>query len=128
KMVNDRYGHAMGDELLVAAAERLRETLRIDDTVARIGGDEVVGLLDGIDRDYAVHVAERLVEALAELQVRDRILVQGASIGIAIIRDNELPADIVLKHADSAMYAVKVTGKTGWHVFGEPIPGMISVA
>ena len=128
KMVNDRYGHAMGDELLVAAAERLRETLRIDDTVARIGGDEFVVLLDGIDRDYAVHVAERLVEALAELQVRDRILVQGASIGIAIIRDNELPADIVLKHADSAMYAVKVTGKTGWHVFGEPIPGMISVA
>ncbi|HEX3303003.1 MAG TPA: diguanylate cyclase [Thermomicrobiales bacterium] len=128
KMINDRDGHAMGDELLVAAADRLRETLRIDDTLARIGGDEFVVLLDGMDRDYAVRVAERLTEALAELPVRERILGQGASIGITVIRDNELPADIVLKHADSAMYAVKATGKTGWHVFGEPVPGLISVA
>jgi diguanylate cyclase (GGDEF)-like protein/PAS domain S-box-containing protein len=128
KMVNDRDGHAMGDELLVAAADRLRETLRIDDTVARIGGDEFVVLLDGTDREYAVRVAERLVEALSELPVRNRMLVQGASIGITVIRDSELSADIVLKHADSAMYAVKATGKSGWHVFGEPVPAIVSVA
>jgi len=128
KLVNDRDGHAMGDELLVAAAAKLRETLRMDDTLARIGGDEFVVLLDGMDRDYAVRVAERLAEALAGLPVRDRTYAQCASIGITVIRDGELSADIVLKHADSAMYAVKATGKTGWHVFGEPVPGLVSVA
>ena len=100
----------------------------MDDTLARIGGDEFVVLLDGMDRDYAVRVAERLAEALAGLPVRDRTYAQCASIGITVIRDGELSADIVLKHADSAMYAVKATGKTGWHVFGEPVPGLVSVA
>ena len=86
KMVNDRDGHGMGDELLVAAADRLRETLRIDDTLARIGGDEFVVLLDGIDRDCAVRVAERLVAAIDWTQryaARWPVGLFGASTGAA---------------------------------------------
>jgi diguanylate cyclase (GGDEF)-like protein/PAS domain S-box-containing protein len=128
KLVNDRDGHASGDELLVAVADTLRGALRMDDTVARIGGDEFVILLENTGRDYAVLVAERISEALAELSVWDTIYTQRASIGIYVTWDGSQDPELVLKHADSAMYAVKATGKAGWHVFGEPAPRLVSVA
>lgn len=128
KRVNDRDGHAAGDELLIAAAATLRGTLRIDDTIARIGGDEFVVILENTDRDYAERVAERLSDALATLEVRGKTYTQRASIGICVAWDKAMPADRILKHADSAMYVVKATGKTGWHVYGDPEPEIASVA
>jgi len=128
KLVNDRDGHASGDELLVAAAATLRGVLRMDDTVARIGGDEFVILLENTSRDYAVRVAERISEALAELSIWDTTYAQRASIGIYVTWNGSQDPELVLKHADSAMYAVKATGKAGWHVFGEPAPRLVSVA
>jgi diguanylate cyclase (GGDEF)-like protein/PAS domain S-box-containing protein len=128
KEVNDRDGHAAGDELLVATADALRGVLRMDDTVARIGGDEFVIVLENTNRDHAVRVAERISKELGELPIWDTTYTQRASIGIYVTRDGSLSPDLVLKNADSAMYAAKATGKAGWHVFGDPAPRLVSVA
>jgi diguanylate cyclase (GGDEF)-like protein/PAS domain S-box-containing protein len=128
KQINDRYGHAAGDERLIAVADTLRGALRIDDTVTRIGGDEFVILLENTDRNYAVRVAERIAEALAEVPTDGQTSAQRASIGIFVTREGNASVDLVLKHADGAMYAAKATGTTGWQVFGEPAPRVASVA
>ncbi len=129
KEVNDSLGHFFGDQLLVAIAERLQNCLRGTDslsrvesnTVARIGGDEFVVLLDGIkDREDASQVAERVQEVLAEpFRLQGHEVFTTASIGIAF---NELEcekADHLLRDADTAMYYAKAAGKARHEVFNK---------
>jgi diguanylate cyclase (GGDEF)-like protein len=129
KEVNDSLGHFMGDQLLVAIAERLQQCLRGTDsltrvesnTVARIGGDEFVVLLDGIkDRGDASVVAERVQEILSEpFRLQGHEVFTTASIGIAF---NELEcekADHLLRDADTAMYYAKAAGKARHEVFNK---------
>ena len=129
KEVNDSLGHFMGDQLLVAIAERLQQCLRGTDsltrvesnTVARIGGDEFVVLLDGIrDRADASVVAERVQDLLSEpFRLQGHEVFTTASIGIAF---NELEcekADHLLRDADTAMYYAKAAGKARHEVFNK---------
>jgi diguanylate cyclase (GGDEF)-like protein len=129
KEVNDSLGHQAGDHLLVEISQRLQQCLRATDsltwvesnTVARIGGDEFVVLLDGIQqRGDASLVAERVQQALAPpCRVLDRDVALTASIGIAF---NELDcgrADQLLRDADIAMYHAKSSGKARHEVFHE---------
>jgi diguanylate cyclase (GGDEF)-like protein/PAS domain S-box-containing protein len=112
KKVNDTLGHAEGDRLLIAAAERFRACARVTDTVARLGGDEFAMLLeDGTGLDGADELIERLGESMQppfmlggnEIQVR-------TSIGVATASGDE-SADDLLRNADVAMYAAKRGGK-----------------
>ncbi|MDP9819869.1 GGDEF domain-containing protein [Spirilliplanes yamanashiensis] len=104
KPVNDRYGHAAGDRLLVEVARRLTAAVRAGDTVARLGGDEFAVIVAG---DGAGAVPARVAAALAEpFAVGDT----GASIGVAHARPGQ-SADAVLHEADLAMYAAKARGK-----------------
>jgi diguanylate cyclase (GGDEF)-like protein len=129
KEVNDSLGHFVGDQLLVAIADRLQQCLRGTDsltrvesnTVARIGGDEFVVLLDGIrDRADASSVAERVQEVLsAPFRLHGHEVFTTASIGIAF---NELEcekADHLLRDADTAMYYAKAAGKARHEVFNK---------
>ncbi|NJC66094.1 diguanylate cyclase [Planosporangium flavigriseum] len=111
KPVNDRYGHDAGDELLCQVSSRLIRRLRPSDTLARIGGDEFVILLDPIvDRDEATTVADRLLAALAEpYRVAGHDVRIGGSIGVSIARPGQDP-DEMLRSADSAMYRAKQDG------------------
>ncbi|WP_328459856.1 GGDEF domain-containing protein [Actinoplanes sp. NBC_00393] len=112
KKVNDTYGHATGDQLLVAVAQRLRDAVRGADTAARLGGDEFAVLLDGMDspRD-AVLVAERLLASIQEpLTLSGIDLAPAASVGVAVWREHA-DIDALLHDADSAMYAAKAAGK-----------------
>ncbi len=111
KLVNDSFGHAAGDELLVTVAARLERAARQGDTVARLGGDEFVVLCEGLDtEDEAVVIAERLQAALVEpIRVGDTRVFATASIGVAVSpasSGNEL-----LRNADAAMYLAKDRGK-----------------
>ena len=119
KLVNDTYGHGEGDQLLRGVASRIRQSLRKGDTLARLGGDEFVALLpDLTSSEDAERIAQKVLETLRppfHLKHGDfRVTV---SIGISMYpRDGEV-ADILVQHADIAMYQVKRGGKNGFCFF-----------
>jgi diguanylate cyclase (GGDEF)-like protein/PAS domain S-box-containing protein len=119
KTINDRLGHAAGDEVLTAVGGRLREVLRPEDTVARLGGDEFVVLCEDLDDDRAaLRVAERVLAALDRPVVcGDQEIASSASIGIALTRRSDATPDALLRDADMAMYRAKETGRHRIEVF-----------
>jgi diguanylate cyclase (GGDEF)-like protein len=117
KSVNDTHGHKVGDELLRAVAERLLGTVRHEDTVARIGGDEFGVLVQGASgqRDIEV-VADKIVTALSmPFVVRDLTLSVGASVGVTMFPEASDTYDSVVSRADSAMYQAKAEGRGRFH-------------
>jgi diguanylate cyclase (GGDEF)-like protein/PAS domain S-box-containing protein len=138
KQVNDADGHAAGDEVLRVTADRLRATLRAEDTAARLGGDEFVVILEPATRAssvetpvgadvYGAIVAERIRKAIAQpISYEGRSLTVTVSIGMTITRAGSDP-ESVLREADSAMYRAKAEGKNQYQVFGEA-PGEPDVA
>lgn len=116
KPVNDTYGHAVGDALLVELARRLREATRETDTVARVGGDEFVVLQSNVRLVSDMEtLAQRLVRSLgAAYLVGDRRIQIGVSIGIALAPLDGLDAEELLSKADSALYRCKSIGGNGY--------------
>jgi diguanylate cyclase (GGDEF)-like protein/PAS domain S-box-containing protein len=113
KEVNDSLGHPVGDEMLKAIAQRLLRSLRAEDTVARMGGDEFVVLLPGADAEQAQKIGQKLLEKLhAPLELGPLSAYRPmASVGIAVFpRDGDTP-DLLLRNADTAMYAAKLGGR-----------------
>lgn len=112
KQVNDNYGHAVGDEVLRAMADRLIECVRASDTVGCLGGDEFIVLLDTIKNPGdAFAVAEKVGASLCEpykLSVANLALIP--SIGIAVYPEHGRDREALIRHADSAMYQVKKGG------------------
>jgi diguanylate cyclase (GGDEF)-like protein len=119
KTVNDGLGHAAGDELLAAVADRIRTGVRETDVAARLGGDEFgVLLIDVPDVDYAIDAASRLLTALqVPIEVHGHPVTAGASIGIAVDTARTKGVDDLLGQADIAMYRAKAQGKGRYHVF-----------
>ena len=113
KSVNDAQGHGAGDMLLCDAAVRIRAVIRESDTVSRHGGDEFTVLLSDIrDQRDALLVANNIIEALsAPFSVSGQHCFLSATIGIAIFPDNGDSAEQLLKHADTAMYRAKSSGR-----------------
>ena len=113
KVINDSLGHEVGDQVLVAVAERLRRCLRPGDTAARLGGDEFTVLVEDLRRpEGAEAVAQRLLAVLRPaLSIGDQELLIAASIGIAVATDDIHQPDDLLRHADVAMYHAKRQGK-----------------
>lgn len=120
KPVNDRYGHAVGDQLLVWVARQLTQAAREDDVVARLGGDEFALLQRGVsDGDSAYRLADRLVQALGQPTVIEAHALQiGASIGIVLSPGDGTEAEELLRKADSAMYLAKATGRGCARIYG----------
>ncbi|MBI5330644.1 MAG: EAL domain-containing protein [Betaproteobacteria bacterium] len=119
KQVNDSMGHAFGDGLLCAIAQRLRECARESDTVARLGGDEFAILMDGVrGRVDAESLAQRLVQAMREpIRIQEREMRVSLSIGIALYPQDDRDAGALLSKADAAMYEVKTSGRNGFRSF-----------
>ncbi len=120
KTVNDSLGHAAGDELLAAVAERVRRTLRGRDTAARIGGDEFGILVRTGERSEVGSIAERILSAVREpIVLGEHHLTVAASMGIVFAEGRRSTADELLRSADVAMYMAKARGK-GRSVVFEP--------
>jgi len=121
KRVNDTYGHDAGDELLVQVAHRLKHTIRSDDLVGRVGGDEFVVLLGEMNAQKdVILVAHKVVEAMSMPFTLSSTEVQiGASVGIALYPDHAQDADSLVKCADNAMYIAKNGGKNNFHLYDE---------
>jgi len=116
KAVNDAHGHDFGDLVLRAVAERLVTSVRSSDTVARIGGDEFVVILDTLDKaEHAPVVAANLRRNLARQMTLERRRVKvTVSIGISLRPQNGTEAEVLLRAADYAMYLAKKAGKDAW--------------
>lgn len=119
KEVNDRHGHAVGDQVLIAAASRMKRELRACDTVARQGGDEFVALLANLlQAEDAGKVGEKLLAAIAEpIETTAGSIRLSCSIGIAICPTHGDRLDILLRHADQAMYRAKESGRNALAIY-----------
>jgi diguanylate cyclase (GGDEF)-like protein len=113
KRVNDHAGHAAGDAVLIAAAERIRRCVRPTDLAARLGGDEFAILLEDADERHGEEIAHRIVALLSEaVTIAGRPYWVRASIGIGATRAGSgMDADDLMRHADIAMYRAKEAGK-----------------
>jgi diguanylate cyclase (GGDEF)-like protein/PAS domain S-box-containing protein len=113
KFVNDSYGHPFGDALLRSVAARLSALVRETDTIARLGGDEFVILLPSLAHgDDAEHVAGKILDAFAMTMFADgRDLHLSASIGLSVFPRDGDSGELLLQHADTAMYRAKANGR-----------------
>jgi diguanylate cyclase len=121
KSVNDRYGHAIGDELLVKIASRLSHSIREPDTVCRMGGDEFVLLLQQfVEKEDIVKVGGRIAAALSQpFDLCGQQITMTCSIGAAFFPDDGEEVETLLQSADAAMYASKMQGKNHFRFYSE---------
>lgn len=119
KTINDSLGHAAGDCLLTAVAERLRSCVRQSDTTARIGGDEFAVLLEDGPQPYdAVTISGRIIDEMSRpFTLENREVMAGISVGIAVSESGAENADELLRNADVAMYGAKGGGKGRYQLF-----------
>ena len=119
KPVNDRFGHAMGDRLLVTITQRMLQTLRAEDTLARLGGDEFVLLLSDLSEPNEwERVLERVLAAVKlPVALADVSAIVSASVGVTLFPADDVDADTLLRHADQAMYRAKQAGRNRHHLF-----------
>jgi diguanylate cyclase (GGDEF)-like protein len=118
KTVNDRFGHAIGDQLLIEVATRMLSVTRQEDTLARLGGDEFTVLIkDPLSLDTPIGVANRMLDRIAEPYSLSGIEVNiSASIGVSLHYPRGDQPEDLLRDADHAMYQAKSSGKSKIHV------------
>jgi diguanylate cyclase (GGDEF)-like protein/hemerythrin-like metal-binding protein/PAS domain S-box-containing protein len=119
KSVNDLHGHNIGDELLILVSKLMKDALREGDTLARIGGDEFVAVLPDLDKyeDYQQVLERLLLAASMPITIGEIKLQVSASIGVTLYPQDGADADILIRHADQAMYLAKQAGKNCYHLF-----------
>lgn len=115
KEINDEHGHSVGDAVLKSIAQRLESTVRSHDVVARLGGDEFVAILRDVEESG---VYARLLEIIRlPISYKHFVLHLSASMGVTVYPDDNVDTDLLLRHADQAMYAAKESGKNSYKVF-----------
>lgn len=119
KPVNDRFGHDMGDRLLVEISNRLQHQLAEGDCVARLGGDEFVLLLNGLEGQQDCRgSAEKILSAISlPMVLEQRDFQLSASMGITLYPDDPADEDLLLRHADQAMYQAKMAGRNQYYLY-----------
>ncbi|MDO8285614.1 MAG: PAS domain S-box protein [Rhodoferax sp.] len=120
KLINDRHGHQVGDQLLIELSRAMKQCLRDGDTLARLGGDEFVAvLIDLDDLPSGIPMLRRILAAAAQpVQIGELTLNVSASLGVTFYpQTSDIDADQLLRQADHAMYQAKVAGKNRYHVF-----------
>ncbi|MFA7242283.1 MAG: EAL domain-containing protein [Sulfuricellaceae bacterium] len=119
KIINDTLGHASGDLLLQAVAQRVGAILREGDTVARLGGDEFTVIVEGVssEKDIA-HIAQKIIDAIAKpLDLCGQEVFVTASVGISVYPNDGVDTQTLVKNADAAMYRAKDQGKNNYQFF-----------
>jgi diguanylate cyclase (GGDEF)-like protein len=119
KAVNDTHGHNVGDDLLIAVSQRMKAALRRGDMLARIGGDEFIVVMVDLEKfECSEPVLERLLKAASDpVTVGGAVMQVSVSIGVTLYSQNDVNADLLIRHADQAMYVAKQAGKNRYHRF-----------
>ncbi len=119
KPVNDLYGHDVGDKLLIEVAKRIKLNIRAEDTVSRQGGDEFTVLLVDIESiEHCEQMLTRILRALARpYLVKDHTLNISESLGVTLYPNDNADLDILIRHADQAMYQAKSAGRNTYYFF-----------
>jgi len=119
KTVNDSFGHRAGDQILIRTADAVGQLIRSNELFARLGGDEFAVIAPGADREGAQALAERIVNVAAEMafDFDGRRLGLTVSLGIALFPEHGQSAEVLVSHADAAMYQAKHAGKNGWRMY-----------
>lgn len=119
KAINDRYGHDVGDELLIAVSQNINAALREGDTLARIGGDEFIAVMVDLEKFAECElVLKRLLKAASDpVTVSVGEVQVSVSIGVTMYPHDDADADQLIRHADQAMYIAKQSGKNSYHLF-----------
>lgn len=119
KPINDKHGHEIGDGLLKAIAHQLNGALRVGDTLARIGGDEFVAIIDDLSSpEEGERILARMLESASTPMVVEKLILNvSASIGVTLYPFDDGDPDHLLRHADQAMYIAKQKGKNCYHIF-----------
>ncbi|MFB2773457.1 EAL domain-containing protein [Pelatocladus sp. BLCC-F211] len=119
KTINDTLGHTLGDQLLQCVAQRLQQSLRAGDIVARWGGDEFIILLPDVNYvDEVAQVAERILQELeTAFNIEDNELYISASLGIALFDDHSPDVETLIQHADVALYHAKDEGRNNFQFY-----------
>ena len=123
KNINDTYGHAVGDQLLIETANRITECIRPDDTVSRLGGDEFGVIIQGVQSLEVInYISHQIQDALrSPFQLENFTSSSPASIGISLYPDDSSDAKTLLTHADTAMYQVKDKGRNGIQFYDQAL-------
>lgn len=123
KEINDSYGHAVGDDVLKAAAGRMQDCIRHADTLARLAGDEFTILLEDLNSPSdAARIAQKIIDYFAEpFTVGDREVTMTCSLGIGIYPQDGTTVDALLSSADAAMYQAKEQGRNAFRFYSESI-------
>jgi len=121
KRINDTIGHHAGDAVLVSIANRLRASLRRSDTVARMGGDEFVVMLEDVHNvDEAERITQKILDAVRQpITINGEIHLMTASVGVCLYPERANDEDTLLRNADAAMYCAKADGRNSYQIFSE---------
>jgi diguanylate cyclase (GGDEF)-like protein len=120
KAINDIHGHEAGDHLLIQVAQRLNNAVRSGDTVCRLGGDEFIVLLTELEvvTELAPVLGRLLSEVARPYDVLGKRLEITASIGVTLFPADDADPDLLIRHADHAMYQAKKAGRNRYRLFG----------
>ncbi|MFT8323315.1 MAG: sensor domain-containing diguanylate cyclase [Bacillus sp. (in: firmicutes)] len=118
KLVNDTLGHSAGDVLLMEAADRFHATIREEDYIARIGGDEFIIVIEETNRDEMNKITKRIIDKVSKPYFIEQTTASiTLSIGISLYPDDSEEQDGLIAHADKAMYMAKEKGKNQYHFY-----------
>jgi diguanylate cyclase (GGDEF)-like protein len=119
KVINDTYGHSIGDKIINLVASRLQKNLRAEDTISRIGGDEFVIVIENIDQERSVEkIANKILDDFKEpIKLQEYLFDVTISIGISLFPNNSHDAEDLIKHADTAMYSAKNAGRNQFQFY-----------
>lgn len=119
KVINDTYGHSIGDKIINLVASRLQRNLRPDDTISRIGGDEFIIVIENIDQIKSVEkIANKILDDFKEpVKLQEYLFEVTVSMGISLFPNNSQNAEDLIKHADTAMYSAKNAGRNQFQFY-----------
>ncbi|WP_353047429.1 EAL domain-containing protein [Exiguobacterium sp. S3] len=127
KVINDRFGHSIGDQFLKQVTTRIQSTIQKTDTLARLGGDEFIILSPDTKSNLAAHRAQELINVLhPPFELENEEVFTGASIGISLHPSDGDTAEELIKNADIAMYRAKADGKNGYQFFTNELNESVS--